>query len=106
MTPCSAAGSGSTRIITTPNPALPVPGKRSDGSAGMRERDLMDLSQAAAAWRHDGFAVLPGYLASTDTFGFPPPGHDYWDETTLQGCAERYPNLDLTPWRAAVAARD
>ena len=41
-----------------------------------------------------------------EALGFPPPGHDYWDETTLQGCAERYPNLDLTPWRAAVAARD
>jgi Phytanoyl-CoA dioxygenase (PhyH) len=34
--------------------------------------------------------------------GFPPPGHDYWDETTLQGCADRYPKLDLTPWRAAL----
>ena len=34
--------------------------------------------------------------------GFPPPGHDYWDETTLAGCAERYPGLDLAPWRDAL----
>src|SRR5215831_15273239 len=38
-----------------------------------------------------------------EALGFPPPGHDYWDETTLQGCAERYPNLDLTPWREGLA---
>jgi hypothetical protein len=37
-----------------------------------------------------------------EALGFPPPGHDYWDETTLQGCAERYPRLDLTAWRAAL----
>ncbi len=36
-----------------------------------------------------------------EALGFPPPGHDYWDEVTLQGCAERYPKLDLTPWRDA-----
>jgi len=39
-----------------------------------------------------------------EALGFPPPGHDYWDKATLQGCAERYPALDLTPWRQAVAA--
>ncbi|HEY1707802.1 MAG TPA: phytanoyl-CoA dioxygenase family protein [Rhizomicrobium sp.] len=37
-----------------------------------------------------------------EALGFPPPGHDYWTEETLQGCAERYPNLDLTPWRARL----
>lgn len=36
-----------------------------------------------------------------EALGFPPPGHDYWDAQTLQGCAERYPALDLTPWREA-----
>lgn len=37
-----------------------------------------------------------------EALGFPPPGHDYWDEATLQGCAERYPALDLRPWRAKL----
>jgi hypothetical protein len=38
-----------------------------------------------------------------EALGFPPPGHDYWDEATLQGCAERYPALDLAPWREKAA---
>lgn len=40
----------------------------------------MDLSDAAAAWRRDGFVVLPGYLAD--------PG--------LQA-AQR--DLDTRPWK-------
>jgi hypothetical protein len=39
-----------------------------------------------------------------EALGFPPPGHPYWEEETLQGAAERYPRLDLTPWRAALSA--
>jgi len=34
-------------------------------------------------------------------FGFPPPGHPYWTPETLAGMAQRYPELDLSPWRAA-----
>jgi hypothetical protein len=34
--------------------------------------------------------------------GFPPPGHDYWDADTLAATANRYPGLDLGPWRAAA----
>jgi hypothetical protein len=37
-----------------------------------------------------------------EALGFPPPGHDYWDAATLQGAAQRYPGLDLTPWREAL----
>jgi hypothetical protein len=37
-----------------------------------------------------------------EVLGFPPPGHEYWDEQTLRGCAERYPKLDLSPWRSAL----
>ncbi|HZB48838.1 MAG TPA: phytanoyl-CoA dioxygenase family protein [Mycobacteriales bacterium] len=32
-------------------------------------------------------------------FGFPPPGHPYWTPQTLTGVAQRYPDLDLDPWR-------
>lgn len=39
-----------------------------------------------------------------EALGFPGPGHPYWDEETLRGAAERYPRLDLEPWREAVAA--
>jgi hypothetical protein len=37
-----------------------------------------------------------------DLFGFPQPGHPIWDGALLALTAERYPNLDLTPWRAAL----
>ncbi len=39
-----------------------------------------------------------------EALGFPPPGHDYWDATTLRGAADRYPKLDLTPWRDALSS--
>jgi hypothetical protein len=35
-------------------------------------------------------------------FGFPPPGHPIWDAAFLSQTAERYPELDLSPWRAAL----
>jgi hypothetical protein len=38
-----------------------------------------------------------------ELFGFPPPGHAIWTDAVLDATAERYPKLDLTPWRDAVA---
>jgi hypothetical protein len=32
-------------------------------------------------------------------FGFPPPGHDYWNEQTLADVARRYPGMDVEPYR-------
>jgi phytanoyl-CoA dioxygenase PhyH len=34
-----------------------------------------------------------------DLFGFPRPGDPYWDDETLRGVAERYPGIDLEPYR-------
>jgi hypothetical protein len=34
-----------------------------------------------------------------DLFGFPRPGDPYWNDDTLAGVAERYPGIDLTPYR-------
>jgi hypothetical protein len=36
-----------------------------------------------------------------DLLGFPLPGHPIWNEALLDATADRYPKLDLTPWRAA-----
>jgi hypothetical protein len=36
-----------------------------------------------------------------ELFGFPEPGHPIWNATLLEQTAERYPRLDLSPWRAA-----
>jgi hypothetical protein len=38
-----------------------------------------------------------------ELWGFPPPGHAIWDDALLDATALRYPKLDLTPWRAALA---
>jgi hypothetical protein len=37
-----------------------------------------------------------------DLFGFPLPGHPIWNAQLLDATAERYPKLDLTPWRARL----
>jgi Phytanoyl-CoA dioxygenase (PhyH) len=34
-----------------------------------------------------------------DLFGFPRPGHDYWNEQTLGDVALRYPGIDMGPYR-------
>ncbi len=36
-----------------------------------------------------------------DLFGFPRPGADYWNEQTVTDVAERYPGMDVTPYRQA-----
>ena len=35
-------------------------------------------------------------------FGWPPPGHPVWDERLVERTQERYPALDLGPWRKAL----
>jgi len=40
-----------------------------------------------------------------DLLGFPQPGHPIWTDELLDRTAERYPSLDLTPWREAVSGR-
>jgi hypothetical protein len=53
----------------------------------------------APGWRPLIEAASVRQLAA---LGFPPPGHPYWDAETLTGAAERYPGLDLAPWREAL----
>ena len=36
-----------------------------------------------------------------DLFGFPPAGHEYWNEQTLVDVAARWPGIDLAAYRAA-----
>jgi len=33
-----------------------------------------------------------------DLFGWPRPGHDYWNEQTLTDVAARYPGIDMAPY--------
>jgi hypothetical protein len=38
-------------------------------------------------------------------FGWPPPGHRVWNERLLERTQERYPELDLAPWRRWSGSR-
>jgi hypothetical protein len=40
-----------------------------------------------------------------DLFGWPRPGDPYWDQSTLEGVAARYPGIDLDPYRVAPVDR-
>jgi hypothetical protein len=35
-------------------------------------------------------------------FGVPRPGHAYWNESTVDAMAAKYPGLDVSPWQAAL----
>jgi hypothetical protein len=37
-----------------------------------------------------------------ELFGWPVPGHPVWDDRLLEQTLQRYPALDLGPWRAAL----
>ena len=49
--------------------------------------------------------VATASVRQLTALGFPAPGHPYWTATTLDGVAQRYPDLDLDPWREAAAPR-
>jgi hypothetical protein len=38
-----------------------------------------------------------------ELFGFPPPGHEIWDEELLEETKRRYPKMDITPWKKALS---
>ena len=48
-------------------------------------------------------AELQAFIESTtprqrEVLGFPPPGHEYWNEETLGAVALRYPRMDMKPY--------
>lgn len=54
-------------------------------------------------------ALQPGWEAllaactprQRDLFGFPLPGHDYWNDQTVADVGRRWPEVDMTPYREA-----
>ncbi len=39
-----------------------------------------------------------------ELLGFPVPGHPIWTAALVEATAERYPKLDVGPWREALSA--
>jgi hypothetical protein len=108
----SAAGPAGTVVAFTPNTVHR--GTALTRAGGARYTMHLGFRVAAAEWgQRLGWAgrshdpawyrfveqATPRQLA---LFGFPPPGHPFWNAATLEGMALRYPRLDLTPWATAV----
>jgi hypothetical protein len=39
-------------------------------------------------------------------FGVPRPGHAFWNGATVDAMADKYPGLDVAPWREAISPQD
>ena len=63
--------------------------------------DTQQSRSTGAPWTSFVEGSTPRQL---ELFGFPPPGHPVWSEDLLAETARRYPGLDLTPWRQALAS--
>jgi hypothetical protein len=79
-------------------------------------RYLLNASYKVAGQDWIGFhavqsnATHPAWVQYVETatprtlelFGFPPPGHPVWTEALVDATTEKYPNLDVEPWRRAL----
>jgi hypothetical protein len=61
--------------------------------------DTQQSRSTGSEWTRFAEGSTPRQLA---LFGWPRPGHPVWTERLIQQTQERYPDLDLDPWRAAV----
>lgn len=81
------------------------------GDRASRFMLLADYSERGNPWMGKlswpGRAPMPGMqelierasVRERDLFGFPPPGHEYWNDQTLAETQARYPGMDITPYR-------
>lgn len=86
-------------------------------TGGSRFTMQLNYRRAAAEWAHrHAWAdrshhprwykfVEQASPRQLELFGFPAPGHAYWTSETLDGVAQRYPGLDMAPWRRASKSR-
>lgn len=54
-------------------------------------------------WTRFAEASTPREL---ELFGFPPPGHPVWTDELIAATLERYPKLDIDPWRPPLHTRE
>jgi hypothetical protein len=54
---------------------------------------------SSAGWVEFAEGSTPREL---ELFGFPPPGHEVWTAELLDATAEKYPKLNLEPWRRSL----
>ena len=78
-------------------PPSPSSTQASNGSATTPSRTVRPASSGRPSWR-------ARRRASWRSSAGPPPGHPVWTKRLLDQTQQRYPALDLGPWRAAVGA--
>jgi hypothetical protein len=88
-------------------------GSTMTGSTSSRFSLLSDYSERGNPWMGKmswpGLALQPGWhemierasARERDLFGFPAPGHEYWNDQTLADVQNRYPNMDMSPYLSA-----
>jgi hypothetical protein len=88
----------------------------SDFSAPDRSRFIMLVDFQKRGWRWNGKMSWPDHAGrpemidamermsprQRDLFGWPPPGNEYWNAQTLADVGERYPGMDMAPYREAA----
>lgn len=91
----------------------------SDFAAPNRSRFVMLVDFQERGWRWQGKMSWPDHAGrpemveamermsprQRDLFGWPPAGSEYWNEQTLSDVAERYPRMDMTPYRETGLSR-
>jgi hypothetical protein len=92
----------------------------SDFGAAGRSRFIMLVDFLKRGWRWQGKMSWPDHAGrpemidamdrmsprQRDLFGWPPPGSEYWYAQTLADVSDRYPRMDMTPYRDAIAFSD
>lgn len=88
-------------------------GSEMTGRTSSRFSVLADYSARGNPWMGKmswpGLALQPGWqemmertsVRERDLFGFPAPGHEYWNDQTLDDVQARYPNMDMSVYRQA-----
>jgi hypothetical protein len=88
-------------------------GSAMTGAGRSRFSLLADFAARGNPWMGKmswpGLALQPGWqelmeratVRERDLFGFPPPGHEYWNAQTLADVQARYPGMDMRPYRIA-----
>ncbi|HUR78607.1 MAG TPA: phytanoyl-CoA dioxygenase family protein [Acidimicrobiales bacterium] len=84
-------------------------------SNGSRYVMVEAFRPASADWfgydafaRHGNSSIFAEFVAGKSPddlalFGIPRPGHAFWNAQTTDAMAKKYPGLELSPWRAALA---
>ena len=109
-----ATRSGSPGFLSCLSVRLLAPGRPFGSASGARFVASIAFKNASVEWI--GYNTQQSVSTSIEwtvfvegstprelaLFGWPPPGHPVWNERLIEQTQQRYPDLDLGPWRAGL----